>query len=67
MMNWYHTAYFISIMVTAAVMGYIAWYSRRHRDSTPGSGVYMWVSLMVSLSNNSTSLRYIKKAVINQQ
>ncbi len=48
-MHWYHTAYFISIMVTVAVMGYIAWYSRRHRDSTPGAGVYMWVSLMVCL------------------
>ena len=47
-MTWFHIIYFISILVTVAVMGFIAWYSRQHRD-VPGSGIYMWIALLVSL------------------
>ena len=48
-MTWLHITYFVSIILTAAVMGYIAWYSRRNRDTVPGARFYMWVALLVSL------------------
>jgi PAS domain S-box-containing protein len=47
-MSWFHIIYFISILISAAVMGFIADYSRRHRDAV-GSGTYMWIAFMVSL------------------
>jgi PAS domain S-box-containing protein len=31
-MTWHHIAYFISTIITAAVMGCIAWYYRKQRD-----------------------------------
>jgi PAS domain S-box-containing protein len=48
-MTWHHIVFFISIIITAAVMGYISWYSRLQRKSVAGAGVYMWVALLVSL------------------
>jgi PAS domain S-box-containing protein len=47
-MTWYYIIYFISIVITAGVMGFIAWYSWRHRE-VAGASAYLWISLMVSL------------------
>jgi PAS domain S-box-containing protein len=48
-MNWHHMTYFISIIITAMVMGFIAWYSRKNRNTVAVAGVYMWVALLVCL------------------
>ncbi len=48
-MTWQITTYFVSIIITASVMGYITWYSRKQRDTVTGAGVYMWISLLMGL------------------
>ncbi len=48
-MTWQHITYFISIIIAAAVMGYIAWYSRKRRDAVAGAGVYLWIAFLASL------------------
>jgi hypothetical protein len=48
-MTWRHIVFFISIIITVVVMGYISWYSRRQRKTVAGAGVYMWVTLLVGL------------------
>ena len=48
-MTWQHITYLISIIIAAALMGFIAWYSRKQRASVAGAGVYMWIAFFASL------------------
>jgi PAS domain S-box-containing protein len=48
MIFWYHIAYIASIIITIVIMGFITWYSWRHRN-VAGAGTYMWISSLVCL------------------
>lgn len=46
-MIWSNTVYMLSIIITAVVMAFVAWYSHRNRRDVEGAGIYMWVALLV--------------------
>jgi hypothetical protein len=62
-MTWQNITYLASIAVAAAVMGYIAWYSRGRRASVAGAGVYLWIAFLVSLLSVFQGLSMIAPSV----
>ena len=47
-MNWAHVLYASSILAVIVISGFVAAYSRRHRN-TAGGAAFMWVSVLVCL------------------
>ncbi|MEI6387382.1 MAG: histidine kinase N-terminal 7TM domain-containing protein, partial [Spirochaetota bacterium] len=62
-MTWQGMGYLVSLIISATVMGLIAWYSGKQRTSVAGAGVYLWIAVLISLLSLFQGLSMIGPSV----
>ena len=62
-MTWQNISYLVSIVISAAVMGFIAWHSWKRRATVAGADVYWWIAVLISLLSLFQGLSMIGPSV----